>query len=84
MAEYIERGDVWSEIDYPDVDFSDEFAVEVDDICEIPAADVAPVVHGRWKGEGMGDYSCSLCTEIVNGNDYHYCPNCGAHMKDGE
>ena len=49
----------------------------------IPAADVAPVVHGRWKGEGMGDYSCSLCTEVVSGNEYNYCPNCGARM-DGE
>ena len=47
---------------------------------DVPAADVAPVVHGRWKCEGMGDYSCSLCTEVVSGNDYNYCPNCGASM----
>lgn len=60
--------------------------------CE-PAADVAPVVHGRWRKskEGVcGDYLfvCSAC-----GADYwespsfykraHYCPNCGAKM-DGE
>jgi rubrerythrin len=37
----------------------------------------------RWKGEGFGDFSCSLCTEIVSGNDHNFCPNCGAKM-DGE
>lgn len=36
---------------------------------------------GRWKGEGLGDYSCSLCTEIVSGNNHNYCPNCGAKME---
>lgn len=36
---------------------------------------------GRWKGEGFGDFSCSLCCEIVTGNEYNYCPNCGAKME---
>lgn len=36
---------------------------------------------GRWKGEGLGDYSCSLCTEIVSGNNYNYCHICGAKME---
>lgn len=36
--------------------------------------------HGRWKGAGMGDYMCSLCAEVVSGNRWHYCPNCGAQM----
>lgn len=39
--------------------------------------------HGRWKGAGMGDYRCSLCSEVVSGNNHNYCPNCGAIM-DGE
>lgn len=38
------------------------------------------VKHGRWKAAGMGDYMCSLCAEVVSGNRYHYCPNCGARM----
>lgn len=50
----------------------------------VPAADVAEVRHGRWKGEGFGDYSCSLCCEIVSGNDHNYCPNCGARMDGDE
>ena len=36
---------------------------------------------GRWKGYGMGDYSCSLCMGIVSGNRYNFCPNCGCDMR---
>lgn len=42
------------------------------------------VKHGRWKGAGMGDYMCSWCGEVVSGNRYHYCPNCGADMREVE
>ena len=59
-------------------------------INEIPAAEVAPVVHGRWL-----DGKCTNCTwetpDSVNYTGYedeawiltNYCPNCGAIM-DGE
>lgn len=58
----------------------------------IPAADVAPVVHGRWMHSRYEDCSeqfklvkCSQCNQeayamafyVVDG---HYCPNCGAKM----
>ena len=39
---------------------------------------------GRWKGEGMGDYSCSLCGEVVSGNHREECPNCHAKMDGGD
>ncbi len=55
----------------------------VDVFAKIPTADVAEVKHGRWKGAGMGDYYCSLCQEVVSGNDFKFCPNCGAKM-DGQ
>lgn len=52
----------------------------------IPAANVAPVVHGRWEnirflttGDGrvrVGD--CSSCKSIERVRNY--CPNCGARM----
>ena len=42
--------------------------------------DAVPVKHGRWKGEGFGEYSTSLCAEVVSGNEYKYCPNCCAKM----
>lgn len=44
----------------------------------------SPRPKGRWKGEGFGDYSCSLCCEIVSGNKNNYCPNCGANMTDNK
>lgn len=64
---------------------------------ELPAADVAPVVHGRWiSWEKAGNYvpspdrhECSVCHDaaqvLVNGFELlsDYCPNCGAKM-DGD
>ena len=44
----------------------------------------ADMREGRWKGEGMGDFSCSLCGEIVSGNHREKCPNCHAKMDGGE
>lgn len=34
----------------------------------------------RWKGEGFGDYSCSLCGTEHNGK-LTYCPHCLAKMN---
>ena len=60
----------------------------------VPAADVAPVRHGRWEdwwpgiglimtGEEML-YRCSVCdAKYSTVESYKYCPNCGAKM-DGE
>lgn len=64
---------------------------------ELPAADVAPVVHGRWiSWEKAGNcvpspdrHECSVCHDaaqvLVNGFELlsDYCPNCGAKM-DGD
>ena len=56
-----------------------------------PAADVAPVVHGRWeqcfedwRKQIEGD-KCSICgfehySALIT--NYHYCPNCGAQMNE--
>lgn len=65
---------------------------------KLPAADVAPVVHGRWDNipnlymsvaSKDGSYggnatTCSVCHEI-NPNVYktNFCPNCGAKMEGG-
>lgn len=54
------------------------------EIAEIPAADVAPVVHGRWVFGGDGCVICSECNEEEsNDNHRNYCPNCGAKMDGG-
>lgn len=58
-------------------------------IRKIPAADVAPVVHGRWIADGDGyhwTYNCSICAwkDGYPFNERHnFCPNCGARM-DGD
>lgn len=50
----------------------------------IPAADVAPVVHGRWVFGGDGCVICSKCNEEEsNSNHRNFCPNCGAKMNGG-
>ena len=56
------------------------------EIADIPAADVAPVVHGRWVEKEKYTfgimYDCSLCENRIldNGHPWTYCPNCGAKM----
>ena len=52
-----------------------------------PAADVAPVVHGRW-GTGRfnletGNYEeqCTSCRNFSKEYGKPYCPNCGAQME---
>ncbi len=57
----------------------------------MPAADVAPVVHGKWapSGENPGFLVCSVCgdcyvyDEWADGKKWRYCPACGAKM-DGK
>ena len=50
----------------------------------IPAADVAPVVHARWRYVGS-NWECSCCLFPVprKSSFYHWCPQCGARM-DGD
>ena len=48
----------------------------------VPAADVAPVVHGKWNEKPFligTSYYCSECGDNF-GEPYNYCPNCGAKM----
>lgn len=50
----------------------------------IPAADVAPVAHGRWEHNKGGFPLCSNCRTYRMGlylvNYLNYCPHCGAKM----
>lgn len=38
--------------------------------------------RARWKGEGLGDYRCSLCGEVTRHTRTRFCPNCGARMEE--
>lgn len=68
------------------------------EIREMPAADVAEVVHGQWEGEGDGYadgeivldvWHCSQCGYCIDdGTDNpdclpKYCPGCWAKMDGG-
>lgn len=67
----------------------------IDEISKLPAADVAPVVHGRWAVRFDGPYKrrrcyCSHCGKhngvggIAQNQEKPYCPNCGAKMDGGD
>ena len=96
MAEYIER-----EAAIKAIRDSDPYGVHralgfrETDIEEalrsVPAADVAPVRHGRWAlNKKYGDYECSECGQgDVKAMDFtnlkmRYCPHCGARMYGAE
>lgn len=62
------------------------------DLFELPAADVRPVVHGKWIDVDAETYTWKIrCAECghersmlsTQGKYPHYCENCGAQM-DGE
>lgn len=89
MTEYIEReaairallNDASEQVSYSREDAADC-------IRYMDAADVAPVVHGRWL---YGDYYdigdvCSECDwdSQMTHPSYRYCPNCGARMDEVE
>lgn len=88
MAEYIEREAV---IDLITRRYENP-EICTQEINSIPAADVAPVVHGRWEQDADGDWYCTNCDEVVaiceSGRERTYrkpyCPNCGAKMDGAE
>lgn len=88
MAEYIEREAVIDLITHR----YENPEICMQEINGIPAADVVPVVHGRWierrAPHAMGGNSakCSACNKSVQylGNPLNYCPNCGAKMDGGD
>ena len=108
MAEYIERGALMQfpirRNHYDRKNGNKHFINGIESVLEyaenLPAADVAPVVHGRWipltECANEGVY-CSTCKKKVWKSDYaqcskksrnklesNYCPNCGAKMDEKE
>ena len=95
MDEYIEREAAIKAMEKADYtlianDADDCKADYLREIIEsVPAADVVPVVNGRWKqteAPFMNEYEeCSVCGyRTVWGYRFNYCPNCGAKMDGGE
>ena len=99
MAEYIERLAVFEQFDNADADVCEtddfggvDYGFGMKNIKElinaIPAADVAPVVHGVWvcvnKIDPISGYRCSKCRRRVGFDLTPYFPNCGAKMDGGD
>lgn len=58
-------------------------------IAAFPAANVAPVVHGRWvthyrSGTTVAEGYVSTCCDMWNNRKSNYCPHCGAKMDGGD
>ena len=108
MAEYITKEAVIQAFEWGDVDVFEDcgdgyisgFSRDAikNTINSIPAADVAPVRHGRWvdkpliksfKHTNIPVVECSACgidfCDIINNHYfmYKYCPKCGAKMDGG-
>ena len=95
MAEYIKREALVHRLKSPYLFNITQRIFDI--ISEIPAADVAPVVHGRWEMRPTGmatdtgpEYKayCTVCNEPNKQYQPPFCPHCGAMMdgerKDGE
>lgn len=88
------ESDIWKAIHRTQQEERKEF---LELLKNAPAADVAPVWHGRWIGleyDGYADgepvydlWECSECGEEVRGEDvpdtHPWCHSCGAQM-DGK
>lgn len=91
MSKYVNAADAAEKI-------AEKHGIRIADLCDtfgdIPAADVAPVVHGQWIGIDSSFwkpthsggipvfrkiYRCSECRRRTAIAE-NYCPNCGAKM----
>lgn len=102
MAEYITKEAAIEAFEWGDADVIEDYGDGCDfgfsrgaiksGINSIPAADVAPVVHGRWEMRPTGmatdtgpEYKayCTVCNEPNKQYQPPFCPHCGAMMDGG-
>lgn len=94
-GEYIRRADAMGKITSSETQKAlramtgeEAYVTVVGILNELPAADVAPVVHGRWEWLGpnrlVTDSMCGTCSACKVRSKYivntMLCPNCGAKM----
>ena len=97
MSEYIEREAAKEAVKKALAFHSYAGGTAASAIDRIPAADVRPVVRGKWiKTEirapfDQDEFTCSVCGSwpwwcgVTDANLPNFCPNCGASMvKEGE
>lgn len=90
MAEYIDRGTAIAkltalEVAEPNATMTDAKRL----LADMPAADVAPVVYGRWTHLGGDEWCCPVCGFVITTEGSwdkpakKYCEDCGAKMEGG-
>lgn len=97
MAEYITKKAAINAVENTPIElFQSEWEEIEEAINAAPAADVAPVVHGRWDNSGRYTFpsgnaavrctncGCALTESEYRLNNWNYCPVCGAKMDGAE
>lgn len=95
MGDYIEREFALDVVRRTSGDYAAAFA----EIAHSPAADVRPVVRGRWiKSHAIVGIDAKTCDVKIGETDkcsecgeefvrpikeYKFCPSCGADMREG-
>ena len=97
MSEYIERKALYKALTTAAANDKDKnrrtWAKAICVLHDLPAADVALVVHGRWVSVPYKlARVCSACNrdepykfadiDAIDAYVYDYCPNCGAKMDE--
>ena len=83
MAEYIEKNVAIARLTA--LEIGNPCATMTDakrQIADTRAANVAPVVHGRWIRHDDGVVACNRCGNAESSDSY-YCRYCGAVMDGG-
>lgn len=92
MAEYIDKNALDKALTVAAANGKDKdrrtWAKAICVLHDMPAADVAPVVHGRWvthyrSGTPVAEGYVSTCCDMWSKRKSNYCPNCGAKMDGG-
>ena len=82
--EYIRREDALGALFAPGMCYA---PMQLKIIKDLPAADVADVVHGKWCDNGIAGsmlVKCSVCGFDCGANSFSYCTTCGAKMDGGD
>lgn len=90
MVEYITKNAAINAVENAPIElFQSEWEEIEEAINAAPAADVAPVVHGKWEVIHVKNHwdkaRCSACKRVFESYEWgsNYCPVCGAKI-DGD
>lgn len=87
MAEYIDRVEYCEKHCRCSNEYCDRQSCP---IWKAPAADVAPMAHGRWTHLGGDEWCCPVCGFVITTEGSwdrpakKYCEDCGAKMDGGD